>query len=64
MFRRVRHASFEQLAATGHDIRIIDDGAEPLDPVRKSSGVLPEQWKIPQPLINEKLACCGMRRCS
>lgn len=56
MFRRVRHATLDQLAAAGHDVRIIDDGSVPLDPVRASSGDLPEHWKIPQPVIKPKLA--------
>lgn len=54
--RRVRHATFDQLAAAGHDVRIIDDGAEPLDPIRTSSGDLPEHWKITQPVIKPKIA--------
>ena len=54
--RHVRHATFEQLSAAGHDVRIIDDGAEPLDPVQASSGDLPKHWKIPQPVVRPKIA--------
>ena len=56
MLRSVRHATFEQLSAAGHDVRFIDDGAEPLDPARTIGGNPPEHWMLPQPVVAPKIA--------
>ena len=41
MLRSVRHATFEQLSAAGHDVQIIDDD-EPLVPKKATDRNLPE----------------------
>lgn len=54
--RRVRHVTFEQLSSAGYDVRIFDDCSTPLDLEEVVRGDLPENWKIPQPVLSPKVA--------
>ena len=56
MERHVRHATFEQLSLAGHDVRIIEDGAVPLDLNGSGQHEMPESWKRAQPIVTPKIA--------
>lgn len=54
--RHVRHVTFEQLSSAGYDVWAYDDGVAPLEPEKLALRDLPENWKIPQPVIVPKMA--------
>ena len=55
-FRQVRHATFEQLLAIGHDVQRFEDGASPLEFGDSNLIDIPENWKFPQPMVVPKIA--------
>lgn len=54
--RDVSHSTFEQLSAAGYDVRIVDDGAVPLDLNGSGLHDMPESWMRGQPVVTPKVA--------